>query len=100
MRSGTCRAVSKCSRHKDRYIGRLYLDIGMVPGEIGNIPEHREVTGTPWEVYGPYWALVEKRGKARGAPPPFPCPIRTQGEGSHGPALAGPSLSPLGQGFQ
>ena len=44
---------SKWSRHKDRYIGRLYLDTGIVPGEIGIIPEHREVIGTPREVYGP-----------------------------------------------
>ena len=35
----------------------------MVPGEIGSIPEHREVTGTPREVYGPYWDLVEEREK-------------------------------------
>ena len=48
------RGVSKWSRRKDRYIGRLYLDTGMVPGEIGNIPEHREVTGTP----GRYMGLI------------------------------------------
>ena len=42
-----------------RYIGSLCLDIGMVPGEFGNILEYREVTGTPRGVYGPYWALVE-----------------------------------------
>ena len=50
---GDMTRISKWSRHKDRYIGRLYLDIGMVPGEIGIIPEHREVIGTPREVYGP-----------------------------------------------
>ena len=63
--------VSKWSRHKDRYIGRLYLDTGKVPGEIGTIPELREVIRTPGEVYGPYWALVERRGKdqGRGRPP-------------------------------
>ena len=38
----------------------------MVPGEIGIIPEQREVIGTPREVYGPYWALVERRGKEQG----------------------------------
>ena len=27
--------------------GSLCLDIGMVPGEIGILPEYREVTGTP-----------------------------------------------------
>ena len=34
-------------RHEDRYIGQLYLDTGKVPGEIGTIPELREVIGTP-----------------------------------------------------
>ena len=29
------------------------LDIGSVPGEIGILPEYREVTGTPREVNGP-----------------------------------------------
>ena len=45
--SRTWRGVSKWSRRKDRYIGSLYLDIGMVPDEIGILPEYREVTGTP-----------------------------------------------------
>ena len=31
----------------------LCLDIGSVPGEIGILPEYREVTGTPRELYGP-----------------------------------------------
>ena len=47
MRSGIWRGVSKWSRRKDRYIGRLYLDIEKVPNEIGTIPELREVIGTP-----------------------------------------------------
>ena len=47
------RGVSKWSRRKDRYIGSLYLDIGSVPGEIGILPENREVIGTPREVHGP-----------------------------------------------
>ena len=39
--------------------------------KIGILPEYREVTGTPREVYGPYWALVERRGGPQGvaAPP-------------------------------
>ena len=40
-------------RHKDRYIGSLYLDIGIVPGEIGILPEYRGVTGTPRGLNGP-----------------------------------------------
>ena len=35
MRSGTRRGVSKWSRRKDRYIRRLYSDIGMVPSDSG-----------------------------------------------------------------
>ena len=44
---------SKWSRHKDRYIGSLCLDIGKVPSEFGHIPEYRGVTETPRGVYGP-----------------------------------------------
>ena len=61
--------------HKDRYIGSLCLDIGMVPGEFGHIPEYREVTGTSREVYGPYWAIVgERRREPRRGRPPTPKP--------------------------
>ena len=49
MRSRIWRGVSKWSRDKDWYIGRLYTDTGMVPERFGNFPEYREVTGTPWE---------------------------------------------------
>ena len=38
------------------------MDIGSVPGEIGILPEYREVTGTPRELNGPTWALVEIEG--------------------------------------
>ena len=43
----------------------------MVPGEFGNLPEYREVTGTPREVYGPYRAIVgeRRREQRRGHPP-------------------------------
>ena len=37
------------------------MDFGRVPGEIGTIPDHREVIGTPREVYGPYWAVMGER---------------------------------------
>ena len=33
--------------NKDRYIGSLCLDIGMVPSEFGQLPEYRGVIGTP-----------------------------------------------------
>ena len=42
------RGISRPSR----YIGRLCLDIGMVPGEFGNIPEYQEVVGTPEKYMG------------------------------------------------
>ena len=63
----------------------IYLDIGMVPGEIGHIPEHREVTGTPREVYGPYCSIVgeRRREQRRGRPP---SPIRI-GRGAGPPFL-------------
>ena len=50
----------------------LYLDIRSVPGEIGILPEYREVTGTPRGLNGPTWALVEKQGSkgSVGRPPP------------------------------
>ena len=48
------RGVSKWSRGKDSYIGRLHLDIRMVASDSGIFSEYREVTGTPGEKYGPY----------------------------------------------
>ena len=46
----------------------------MVPGEIGIIPEHREVIGTPPPLLGGIWALMgfsgkEGKGAREGAPP-------------------------------
>ena len=61
----------------------------MVPSEIGNIPEHREVIGTPREVYGPYWALVERREKEQVRPP------QAQSELGGGPAPFPSSFLPL-----
>ena len=37
------------------------MDIGSVLGEIGILPEYREVTGTPRGFIGPTWASREKR---------------------------------------
>ena len=37
----------------------------MVPKCIGYFPEYRGVTGTPREVNGPSWALVERAGKGQ-----------------------------------
>ena len=70
MRSRTRRGVSKWSRGKDSYIGRLHLDIGMVPSDSGIFPEYREVTRPPGRSIGPigpYWRRGE-RPRERGAP--------------------------------
>ena len=48
------------------------MDIGIVPGEIGILSEHREVTGTPPGVIGPTWASREKREGTRRGPRPKP----------------------------
>ena len=61
------------------------MDTRMVPGEIGIIPEHREVIGTPREVYGPYWDLVERRRKEQGSPPPTPSKPNPNWEGGRPP---------------
>ena len=58
------------------------MDVGSVPGEIGILPEYREVTGTPRELNGPIWALVEIEGS----------------KGSVGHAPQGPNRIGLGQG--
>ena len=45
----------------------------MVSDEFGHIPEYRGVTGTPWGLNGPTWALVEERGRGQevGVPPQY-----------------------------
>ena len=60
----------------------------IIPGEIGILPEYREVTGTPREVYGPSWALVEERRGGQGwAARPSPLVRIGQGEGAAPPFL-------------
>src|SRR3990170_35357 len=53
----------KWSRGKNSYIGRLHLDIEMVPSDSCIFPEYREVTGTPGRSngpIGPYWRRGER----------------------------------------
>ena len=64
--------------------------------------DHREVIGTPQEVYGPYWALVERRGKEQGRGRALPSPIQI-GVGARPPFLLPlssflPLLLQLGKG--
>src|SRR3954466_11799481 len=95
MRSGTCRGGSEWSRRKDRYIRRLYSDIGKVlsdSGIFGGTGELRE--------YGKeYWALLGLSGKepGGGARPPKPSPNWTRGLGARPPlpSFSTPLLSPF-----
>ena len=87
MRQWTWRWVSKCSRHKDRYIGWLYSDIGKVPSDSGIFRS----TGELWEFTGrsnePYWAIQEKRRQAKGRWRPPMGPNWTRGRGRRPPCL-------------
>ena len=65
---GDMTGVSKWSRRKDRYIGRLYLDIGKVPSGSGIFRSTREL-----REYGgrSIWALLGFRGQGEaGLAPP------------------------------
>ena len=99
--------------HKVRYIGSLYLEIGIVPGEIGILPKYREVTGTP---PGIIWALVGLSGReerwpemgraplpplvriGQGLQPPFPSPSPPLSF-SPTPTRKGGVLLPVGVGL-
>ena len=70
MRSGTCRGVSKWSRRKDRYIGRLYLDIGKVPSDSGIFRSTGELREFVLGLNGPY-GKGEKRPQRVAAPLPM-----------------------------
>ena len=80
------------------------MDIGSVPGEIGILPDYREVTGTPREPYGPSWALVERRkGQPKvAAPLPPPLVLLGLGEVAGHPSpsfpLGNPSWNRIGGG--
>ena len=67
----------------------------MVPGEIGILPEHREVTGTPPGGYWAYMGLEGEEGRRRRGlrAPPLPSPNRTR-EGGRRPRFPSP-LPPL-----
>ena len=82
MRSRTWRGVSKWSRGKDWYIGRLHTDTEMVPKKIGDFSEYREATGTPGKVNWAYWAIVERGRLPHEVAPPKPNPNWTRGGGA------------------
>ena len=68
MRSRTSREVSKWSRRKDRYIGRIYSDIGKVPSDSGIFGGTGELREYEEEVMGLMGQVVEER--RQGARPP------------------------------
>src|SRR5215216_4250210 len=93
MRSRTSRGVSKWSRGKDSYVGRLYSDIGMVPSDSGILSEYRGVTGIRWGklmgLLGHSGGEEADHGRRR---PPLPNPNWTRGGGA-APLFPSPSLS-------
>src|SRR4051812_39788574 len=69
----------------------------MVPSENGNLPEYREVTGTPPGAYWASWALVEKEeglGQGGHAPLPPSLVLVGLGEGAAPLSLSSPSGKP------
>ena len=50
----------------------------MVPSDPGIFSEYRGVTGTPGEVNGPSWALVERGSDGQVEAPPKPKPNWTR----------------------
>ena len=72
MRFRTSRGVSKWSRRKDRYIGRLYSEFGKVPSDSGifrSTGELREFAGEYMGLIGPYGNRGERpKGRRRAAP--------------------------------
>ena len=72
MRSETCRGVSKWSRRKDRYIGRLYSEFGKVSSDSGifrSTGELREFAGEYMGLIGPYGNRGERlKGRRCAAP--------------------------------
>ena len=73
MRLGTCRGVSKWSRCKDRYIGRLYSDIGKVPSDSGIFRSTGELREFVLGLNGPY-GKGEKGPKGWPHPSPWTSP--------------------------
>src|SRR5215216_7213081 len=77
MRSWTWRGVSRWSRSKDRYIGRLYSDIGKVPSDSGIFRSTGELREFVLGLNGPY-GKGEKCLKGWPRPPPWTGPNWTR----------------------
>ena len=112
MYRGHDRGVSKWSRRKDRYIGRLYSDFRKVPSDSGifrSTGELREFAGEYMGLIGPYGNRGNRpKGRRRAAPlwseldkgcgPPFlpPLPLFPP---SPTPTRKGGVLLPVGVGL-
>ena len=93
MRSGICRGVSKWSRRKDRYIGRLYSDIGKVPSDSGIFRSTGELREFVLGLNGPY-GKGEKGLKRWPHPSPWSGPNWTREGGRTLPSFSFPFPSP------
>ena len=87
MRSGTWRGVSKWSRRKDRYIGRLYSDIGKVPSDSGIFRSTGELREFVLRLNGPY-GKGEKGPKGWPHPSPWTSPNWTREGGRPLPSFS------------
>ena len=87
MRSGTWRGVSKCLRHKDRYIGRLYSDIGKVSSYSGIFWSTEELREFLLGLNGPY-GKGEKGLKGWPYPSPWAGPNWTREGGRPLPSFS------------
>ena len=97
MRSGTWRGVSKWPRRKDRYIGRLYSDIGKVPSDSGIFRSTGELREFVLGLNGPY-GKGEKGPKGWPHPSPWTSPNWTREGAPPSFFLLLPSLFLLQQG--
>src|SRR5215216_7635383 len=87
MRSLTGREVAKWSRRKDRYIGRLYSDIGKVPSDSGIFRSTGELQEFVLGLNGPY-GKGEKGLKGGRAPSPWTGPNWTRERGRPLPSFS------------
>src|SRR3989337_1654024 len=87
MRSGTLRGVSKWSRGKDRYIVRLYSDIGKVLSDSGIFRSTGELREFVLGLNGPY-GKGEKGLKGSCAPSPWTGPNWTRKRGRPLPSFS------------
>ena len=97
MRSGIWRGVSKWSRRKNRYIGRLYSDFGTVPSDSGIFRSTGELREFVLGLNGPY-GKGEKGLKRWPHPSPWSGPNWTRGAAPLSFSLSGMPPAPVSKG--